>query len=169
VRRDLFGAARALVVPTVALIGIAIVAPGRLELAVRIYALILCSAAIVLLLLALRRAYPDESPLRETARPPSTRTPPPTLARLEHEVALGVAGSFDLHFRLVPRLRALASGLLSSRSKVSLTSTPEAARALLGPEAWELVRPDREVPRERLGKGIPPPELTHVVDALEAI
>ena len=167
-RRDLFGAARALAVPTFALIGIAIVAPGRLELAVRIYALVLCSTAIVLVLLALRRAYPDESPLREPASPASKRTPPPTLARLEHEVALGVAGSFDLHFRLVPRLRALATGLLSSRRNVSLTSTTE-ARAILAPEAWELVRPDREAPRERLGKGIPADDLTRVVDALEAI
>ena len=168
-RRDLFGAARALAVPTVALIGIALVAPGRLELAVRIYALVLASTAIVLLLLALRRAYPDERPLRETARPAPKRTPPPTLARLEHEVALGVAGSFDLHFRLVPRLRALATGLMSSRRKVELTSAPDAARAILGPEAWELVRSDRKPPQERLGKGMPADELARVVDALEAI
>jgi hypothetical protein len=169
VTKDLFGAARALVVPTVALVGIAIVAPGRLELAVRIYALVLCSTAIVVLLLALRRAYPDESPLRETARPASKRTPPPTLARIEHEVALGVAGSFDLHFRLVPRLRTLATGLLRSRRNVSLTADPGTARAILGPEAWELVRPDRQTPQERLGKGIPADDLDRVVDALEAI
>jgi hypothetical protein len=168
VTKDLFGAARALVVPTVALVGIAILAPGRLELAVRIYALVLCSTAIVVLLLALRRAYPDESPLRETTRPASKRTPP-TLARIEHEVALGVAGSFDLHFRLVPRLRTLATGLLRSRRNVSLTADPGAARAILGPEAWELVRPDRQTPRERLGKGIPADDLDCVVDALEAI
>ena len=167
-RRDLLGAARALVVPTFALVGIAVVAPGRLELAIRIYALILCSTAIVLVLLALRRAYPDESPLRDVASPSPKRTPPPTLARIEHEVALGVAGSFDLHFRLVPRLRALATGLLSSRRNVSLASVSE-ARAILGPEVWELVRPDRETPRERLGKGIPAADLTRVVDALERI
>ena len=49
-RGDAFGAARALVLPTFALLGIALVAPGRLELAVRIYALVLCAAVIVVLL-----------------------------------------------------------------------------------------------------------------------
>ena len=168
-RRDLLGAARVLVLPTLALIGLALVAPGRLELGVRIYALVLCATAIVLVLLALRRAYPDETPLREPAAPTRGRVPPAGLGRIEHEVALSAMGAFDLHFRLVPRLRSLAAALLTSRRNVSFEATPDSARAILGEEAWELVRPQRPAPPERLGQGMPPGELARIVEALEAI
>lgn len=168
-RRDLVGAARFLVLPTVVLSGLAISAPGRLELGVRIYALLLCTTGIALLSLALRRAYPTETALRESARPTPQPTPPHELGRIEREVALGIAGSFDLHYRLAPRLRSLAAGLLSTRRKISMTADPGSARVVLGDEAWGLVRPDRPRPQERLGKGIPPEELNRVVDALEAI
>jgi hypothetical protein len=169
VRSDLLGAVRVLALPTLALIALAAFAPGRLELGIRVYALILCATAIVLVLLALRRAYPDETPLRVPGSPAPERLPPHSLGRIEHEVALSAAGSFDLHFRLVPRLRALASGLLSSRRSLSLEASPDQAREVLGDEAWELVRPDRPAPQERLGKGMPPSELARVVDALETI
>jgi hypothetical protein len=169
VRRDVLGAARALVLPTMALLGIALVAPGRLELAGRVYALVLCAAVIVVLLLALRRTYPDETVLREPEKRAPRRVPPPSLGRIEHETALAIAGSFDLHYHLSPRLRAVAAGLLHARRNVSLTETPEAARAILGEGAWELVRPDRSAPEDRLAKGIPPRELAHVVDALEGV
>lgn len=168
-RHDAFGAARLLAVPTLALVAIALFAPGRLELAVRIYALILSAAVIVVLLSALRRAYPDETSLGEPAARPARTTPPPSLARIEHEAALGVAGSFDLHYRLVPRLRALATGLLASRRRVSLDSSPDAARARLGEATWELVRPDRPAPEDRLAGGVTPRELGQVVDALESV
>jgi hypothetical protein len=169
VKRDLFGAARALVLPTLGLIGLALIAPGRLELGVRIYELILCATAIVLVLLALRRAYPGETPLPRSASGGAQRTLPPDLERIEHDVALAVAGSFDLHYRLVPRLRALATGLLSARRSISLEKSPEEAHAIIGDEAWELVRPGREAPRERLGKGIAASDLVRVVDSLEGI
>jgi hypothetical protein len=169
VRRDVLGAVRALAVPTIALLGIALVAPGRLELAVRIYALVLCAAIIVVLLLALHRAYPDETALGQPPRRVVRRMPPPSLGRIEHETALAIAGSFDLHFHLVPRLRAIAAGLLTSRRNVSLEEAPETAREVLGENAWELVRPDRPAPEDRLAKGIPPRELAHVVDALEGV
>ena len=168
-RRDVRGAARALVLPTIALVGIALVAPGRLELAGRIYALVLCAAVIVVLLLALHRAYPAETPLREPAKRAPRRVPPTSLGRIEHETALAIAGTFDLHYHLVPRLRAVAAGLLTSRRNVSLTDAPEAARAILGEDAWELVRPGRPAPEDRLAKGIPPRELARVVDALESV
>jgi hypothetical protein len=167
VRKDLFAAARFLAVPTVAVLALALLAPGRLELGVRIYALVVAATAIVLVLIALRRAYPPEAGLRERAHAAQPRRPPPTLARIEHEVALGAAGSFDVHYRLVPRLRAIASGLLESRRGVSLES--DAARSILGEETWELVRPGRPAPEDRLGPGIAPRDLERVVDALEAI
>jgi hypothetical protein len=169
VRRDLLGAARALALPTLAVVAIAVFAPGRAELAVRIYALVLAATAIVLLLLALRRAYPAETALSEPSADAPGRAAPPSLTRIEREVALGVAGSFDLHFRLVPRLRSLAAGVLRARRNVSLETSPDAARAILGDEPWELVRPGRPAPENRLGEGVRPEALARALDALESV
>jgi hypothetical protein len=170
VRRDLSAALRVLVVPTLALVAVAAFAPGLLGLAVRVYALLVCAAALAVALLELRRAYPPERPLRRRKRAARTRRrPPPALARIEHEAALGAAGSFDLHFRLVPRLRSLAAGLLASRRRISLDEDSAAARGVLGEATFELVRPDRLPPEDRLGRGISPRDLGLVVDSLERI
>lgn len=169
-KRDVVSALKFLVLPTIALVLIAGGAPGRLGLAVRIYALIVCGTALVVALHALRRAYPAETPLRTPSKDVRRRRqPPPSLARLEQEAALGVAGSFDLQHRLVPRLRSIAAGLLASRRRVALDSQPETARTLLGEDAWELVRPDRPAPQNRLDRGTTPNELARVVDLLEAV
>jgi hypothetical protein len=170
VRRDLLAALRFLLVPTIAFVAVVGFAPGHAGLALRVYALVVCGTALVLALLALRRAFPAERPLRADRRARTEqRNPPSSLARIEHEAALGAAGSFDLHYRLVPRLRSIASGLLESRRRIVLERQPEAARAALGETAWSLVRPDREAPDDRLGRGIPPAELARVVDSLEAL
>jgi hypothetical protein len=169
VRRDVLGAARLLVIPTIALLATGLFAPGRIEIGVRIYALILSLSIIVLVLLALRRAYPPESILHPHAAAADRRIAPASLVHLENEAALGVASSFDLHYRLVPRLRTIAAGLLSSRRQVSLAASPATARAILGERAWELVRSDRPAPEDRLAKGIPADELAGVVDSLEAV
>ena len=169
-RRDLAGGLRLLVMPTLALAIVAAFVPGRLGLAVRIYALVVCAGALGLALAALRRSYPPERPLRTSAAATrSRRQPPSTLGRIEHEAALGVAGSFDLHYRLVPRLRSIATGLLMSRRRISLDEQPEVAEAILGDRTWELVRAHRPAPEDRLGSGIPVAELGRVVDSLERL
>ena len=168
-RRDALAGARFLALPTLALVSIAFLAPGRAEVALRIYTLLLGATVIALLVLALRRAYPDETPLREPGRAAPVRSAPASLARMEHEVALGLAGSFDLHYRLVPRLRSVAAGLLDARRNVSLEASPDRAHTLLGDEVWELVRPDRTTPQDRLGPGMSAAELDRTVKALEAI
>ena len=127
--------------------------PGRLGLGARIYALVLCVTALVLALIALRRAFPSETPLRESRRALSRPRPPASLARIEHEAALAVASSFELHYRFAPRLRSIAAGLLMSRKRVSLAAQPAAARDALGDPTWELVRPDRPAPEDRLARG----------------
>jgi hypothetical protein len=170
VSSDLRNAARVLALPTLALAFVVAFVPGRVGLAVRVYALVLCGAALLLLLAALRRAYPRETPLVTPGagvEPP--RAVPGMLVRLEQEAALGVASSFDLHYRLRPRLRALASELLAARRGVSLDDAPGRARALLGEEAWELVRVERPPPEDRLGRGLPIKDLRQVVESLERL
>lgn len=169
-RPHFVAALKFLVLPTIAFVVVAAFVPGRAGLALRVYALVVCGTALVLALLALRRAFPPEQPLRVDGRvQPERRNPPSSLARIEHEAALGVAGSFDLHYRLVPRLRSIASGLLESRRRISLERQPEAACDVVGEGTWALVRPDRSAPDDRLARGIPPDELARVVDSLEAI
>jgi hypothetical protein len=170
VRRHVLGALKVLVLPTIALGVVVGLAPGHAGLALRVYALVVCGTALVVALLALRHAFPPERPLRGDRRARTERRKPPSsLARIEHEAALGIAGSFDLHYRLVPRLRSIASGLLESRRRIALERQPEAARAALGETTWSLVRPDREAPDDRLARGIPPAELARVVDSLESL
>ena len=170
-RRDLVRAGRALVLPTLVLLAVLAFVPGRTELAIRVYALVLCGVALALLVAAIRRAYPRAAPLRHrTARPGrTTRDAPAMLARLEQEVVLGAAGSFDLHHHLRPRIRTIAAELLTARRRVSLDGDQTAARALLGEDAWELVRKDRPPPEDRLARGIAPDMLDRVVTSLEGL
>jgi hypothetical protein len=144
--------------------------PGRLTLAVRVYALIACAALLGSAVSALRRSYPPATPLRmPKPRGFNSRRPPPTLARLEHEVALGLAGAVDLHYRLAPHIRALAAELLSSRRRISIEAEPDTARLVLGDETWSLVRDDRPPPDDRRAHGLTEPELLRVVESLERV
>ena len=100
--------------------------------------------------MALRRAFPAERRLREGGRAPSRPRPPASLARIEHEAALAVASSFELHYRFAPRLRSIAASLLVSRRRISLAAQPAAARSRprrLRPGSW-FARTD---PRRRTG------------------
>lgn len=169
-KADLLRAARLLVLATLALVVVAAFLPGRLELAARIYALMLSGLVLLLAIAALRRAYPPATALRpKSRRRTERRRPPPTLARIEQEIALGVAGSFDLHHHLRPRLRTIAGALLGTRRGISLDGDPQSARRLLGDETWELVRKDRPPPEDRLARGLPPSTLHRVIDSLERI
>jgi hypothetical protein len=169
VKRDIFKALRLLIYPTLAVLIVAAFLPGRLGLAVRIYALVLCAVTLVLVVAALRRAYPPATPLRHAPGRKGDLQRPGNLARLEHLCALGVAGSFDLHHHLRPRLRTIASGLLTTRRGISLDAEPEAARAALGGEAYDLVRHDRPPPVDRLARGLPLAELARIVESLERV
>ena len=152
---------------SIALLGVVAFVPGRVELATRVYALFVGAVAILVAVSALRRAYPPPTPLRP-ARRDTASIPPASLGRLEHVVSLGTAGAFDLHHRLVPRLRAVAAGLLARRRRISLADGA-AARSVRGDETWQLVRPDRPPPTYRLARGIPRAELERVVASLERI
>ena len=169
-RRDAFAAVRLLVLPTLALGVVVGILPGRAGLAIRVYALIVCAVVLRFTVQALRRAYPPAQPLRRTsARARSGRRRPTSLHRFENEAVLGVAGSFDLHHRLRPRVRNLAEGLLEFRRRTSLDDEPEAARSALGDTTWELVRRDRPPPVDRLAPGLPISELRVVVQSLESL
>jgi hypothetical protein len=93
---------------------------------------------------------------------------PPELVRMERELLLGLQTAGGLHNRLVPLLREAAAARLAER-RIDLLRQPDAARAALGDEAWQLVRPDRPTPLDRTGPGITTARLRSLLDALEDV
>jgi hypothetical protein len=88
---------------------------------------------------------------------------------LVHDVQQSVASSFHLHTRLRPLLREVAAHRLSMRYGVDLDREHERARELIEGDAWELVRPERPPPSDRLAPGPPASHLSRVVEELERI
>ncbi len=157
---------------TVATVAVALLVPGRAELAVHVYLLVLASLALGFLVAVLRRRYPvaAASPFDLGLRTqPREEHVLQELARLEREVTLSMSTAFDLHFRLRPVLRRISARLLASRRGIELERSPAAARTLLGEELWDVVRPDREPPHDRAAPGLELRSLQTMVDALEAL
>jgi hypothetical protein len=170
VRQAARRAVRLLLLPTIVLVNVLVFLPGRTALAARVYALLMCVVILGLALEALLRAYPAAAPLRPRAGAGEpARRPPHSLVRLEQEAAIGVAGAFDLHYRLRPRLRALAVDLLDTRRRISLDRDGHECRLVLGDATYELVREDRPPPADRLARGLTPAALGEVVDSLERV
>jgi hypothetical protein len=88
---------------------------------------------------------------------------------LVHDIQQSVASTFHLHTRLRPLLRQIAAHRLSMRFGVDLDGEHERARELIGAEVWELVRPERPPPVDRLAPGPPASHLSKVVKELERI
>jgi len=136
---------------------------------------VLALAAIALLNLT-RAARGEESWLRAPseleralAPHPMSRVRPAELIRIERELTLGTASAEHLHARLLPLLRAAADARLAAQHDVDLTRQPDRARALLGDEAWEVVRPDRPEPADRNSPGMPLRRIAAVLDTIERI
>jgi hypothetical protein len=146
--------------------------PGRRELVFDVYMLVLGGLALLELVRATRAALPAPAPSpfeRALRRRPAEAERPGELARLEREVTLGVASAFDLHARLLPVLRQVADERLRERRGVDLETQPHTAREALGPEAWDLLRPDRERPTDRDEPGLPVARLEAIVATLERL
>jgi hypothetical protein len=107
-----------------------------------------------------------ERALRSRARPAAR---PRELQRLEREVVLAAASSFDLHVRVRPVLREIAAHRLATRRGTDLDAGSAETRAALGEELWELVRPDRVPPDDRFAPGLSLGGQRAALDALERI
>lgn len=88
---------------------------------------------------------------------------------LVRDLDLSRMSAFHLHVRLRPVLREIAAHRLRARYGVELDAEPARARELIGRDAWELVRPDRPPPRDRLAHGPPLSHLRQVVHELEKL
>jgi hypothetical protein len=109
-------------------------------------------------------------PLRRAAAAPASTVGEGTgdRERLDRVVSGATSHAGDVHLRLRPILREIAADGLRRRS-VDLPPQPRAAQALLAPDTWELVRPDRPRPDDAFARGLAPARLNAVLDDLEAL
>ena len=160
-----------LALPTLAL-GIALlIAPDRAELEVHVWLLVVLGFAFFALIAAVHAAFPtSDSPFLASMRREEVAVErPSSLARVEREVSIACTSAFDTHQRFRPSLIELARGLLASRRGIDLDGEPDRARAVLGDDLWELVRPDRPRPTDKQAGGIDEEQLGRIVVALERI
>jgi hypothetical protein len=171
-RRRLVVSLEGLALPTLAYVVAVVLAPGRASVITHVYLVVVAAGALAVLAVALARSLRPagrstfELGLRQPVR---SAVRVKQLERLEREVTLGRQNAWDLHNRLRPTLRETATGLLAARRGVDLEREPERAAALLGEDAWELVRPDRLAPPHRHAPGVPAAVLDRAVSALERL
>jgi hypothetical protein len=110
--------------------------------------------------LPIRRRPPPDVP-----SPPRSRTTPGQLLRIERIVDRAGESGVAAHTLLRPLLVEIAEPRLRRRG---LRLEDDGAAALLGADAWELVRPDRPAPHDR-DAGVTRRELEHVLDRLETL
>jgi hypothetical protein len=154
---------------TVALVLLLALKPLSTSRALAIWIVIVAGIALLLLVRHSRHvagASRFEAALRPQD-PPST--PPVELLRMERELELGIAGAAHAHRRLLPLLRTVAAARLTSRHGVELERRPDAARALLGDEAWEWLRPDRPEPADRFATGLSRERVESLIAAVESL
>ena len=159
------------VLAAVALFAARMISPGRQELELDVFVLALGTLGVIVLASEVRRIAPsaDESLLEEALDPePPEVHPIAELHRLDRELTMGSTRAFDLHYRLRPVLREIASARLERRG-MALDSGSQSVQAALGEDLWELVEPDREPPHDRLAPGPGFEELDRTIARLERL
>ncbi len=137
---------------------VALAQPSVRSITLHVYVILLGALLMLGIVAAAGDAVPKrlssdfDAALAATAR---RDRPVPELEKLERGVTLATASAYDLHVRLLPDLREIAWARVERSGH-----TP-------GPETlgrwWDLLRPDREPPVDRFGKGITPAELRALV------
>jgi hypothetical protein len=172
VNRRLWGVAIWSVGAALAAVIAAGIRPDDRALVLDAYLLFVGGLALLVLVRVTEGALPPagQSHLERALRSfPRARRRPEALAVLERRTLLATETAFEVHYRLRPLLREIAAHRLSAHRGIDLDSEPDAARDALGTEAWELVRPDRPPPADRLGPGYRLVDLRAAVHSLERI
>ena len=171
-RRRLLLGLEAFGLPTLVFVIALALAPGRAALITHVYVVVVVGGILVAIALRLAASLGTHGPRtfeRGLVRAAGPGGRVHQLEQLEREVTLGSQSAWDLHSRLARTLREIAGPLLATRRGIDLEREPDRAAAALGPDAWELVRPDRTAPRNRHEPGIELERLDRAVAALEAL
>jgi hypothetical protein len=143
---------------------VALQVPGERAVALHVYFLFLGALLMLVVVSAVGAAAPRarrSDLVAALGERPEPVGPVPQLAKIEREVTLSIGNAYDLHTRLLPHLREIATARLERRGQRPGPDT-------LG-RWWELLRPDRPEPAERFAPGISESELRELVADLEAI
>lgn len=92
---------------------------------------------------------------------------PARLRRMEGLVYFSHINVTDLHYRMRPTLRRLAAERLADHG-IDFDRDPH-VRERLGPDGWELLRPDRREPTDRTARGVELALLRKIVDYIEEL
>ncbi len=163
-RKHLLDIVLLIVFSSIAVAYVAAAQPGLRNIALHAYVLVVGALVMVGVVAAAGEAVPRRQRSQLDAALAEQQAPRrrlPELERMEREVTLAAASSFDLHYRLVPHLREIANARLERAAK---TPSPET----LG-RWWELLRPDRPVPEDRFAPGISRADLHALVADLEEL
>ena len=107
--------------------------------------------------------------IEEALQPePVEERPIADLLRLERELSMAAARQFDLHYRLRPILRDIASARLDQRG-LDIDSGRPQVEELLGDELYELTTAEREPPANRLAPGPGVDGLDRTIGRLERL
>ena len=91
---------------------------------------------------------------------------PAQAERVDRLVRAGVRHAEGVHHHLRPMLTAALEPALTRRG---LALDDPRAEAVLGPQLWEIVRPDSPRPEDPWGPGLGRPELEQILDRLESL
>jgi hypothetical protein len=161
--------------PVVVTVGfVVLLAAGAVSVARAIGIWLVCLAALALIRFV-RQVRTSDAPAytrrfdaalrvrKEKARVPGE------LLHMERVLGLGVANALDCHRQLLPLLRTAAAARLVSADGIDLLRSPALARARLGDEAWEWLRPDRPAPEDRHGPGVPREVVANLIAQVESL
>lgn len=113
-----------------------------------------------------RAVSPFEAALVAMRTPHQEETAP---LDAERDIELSRIETLHFHVRVRPVLREIAAHRLRTRYAVELDREPERARELLPSDVWDVVRPERPFPSDRLAAGPTLAEQRKLLDGLEAI
>jgi hypothetical protein len=165
------GSALVLTLVSVVLLTFALAVPGYARASAQIFVIVVGALVIRLLVQTVRVAtsapgpFPFDHALQQPPVPEIPRAREPD--RIAFEVGAATHRALELHHRFRRRLRRLAADRLAAEHGVDLDADREAARSLLGEDAWDLLRPDHVAPEDRFGPGMPIEDVTRIVTAVE--
>ena len=143
---------------------------GARATVVDVYLLVLASVIMLALFRAARglRASHALSPFERAVA--ASRSPEPadtSPLSIERDVDLSRIEAVHFHVRLRPLLREIAAHRVRTKYGVELDREPDRARELLPSDVWEIVRPDRPFPEDRLAPGPSFAQQRKLLDGLE--
>jgi len=133
-----------------------------------VFAVVGVIATVIGVAVLAARLPPAERPPPAPGPRPGRGPRPSQLLRIERIVERSAESATAAHTLLRPVLVEIAEARLARRG-VQLSRERHEAQLLLGPEAWELVRPDRPESSDLDAPGVTAAELAAVLESLEAL